>query len=88
LYCRDTAVHDPKLALADAKQACDLVGWTKAKYIGILGVAYAANGDVDSAQNKVRCTRARAREKGRRLGFCGKVRALTCARDGFGLSGG
>lgn len=47
--CRDAAVRDPKLALADAKQACSLDGWNKANYIGTLGLACAANGDFDAA---------------------------------------
>ncbi len=47
--CRDPAVRDPKLAIADAKQACDLTAWTKANYIGTLAIACAANGDFQSA---------------------------------------
>src|SRR6266404_5265474 len=47
--CRDASVRDPKLALADAKQACNLTAWTKASYICTLGLACAANGDFDAA---------------------------------------
>jgi tetratricopeptide (TPR) repeat protein len=47
--CRDATVRDPKLALADAKQACNLTAWAKASYIGTLGLACAANGDFDAA---------------------------------------
>ncbi len=47
--CRDPTVRDPKLALADAKQACNLSAWAKASYIGMLGLACAANGDFDAA---------------------------------------
>jgi len=47
--CPDATVRDPKLALADAKQACNLTAWRKASYIGTLGLACAANGDFDAA---------------------------------------
>jgi tetratricopeptide (TPR) repeat protein len=47
--CRDAAVRNPKQALADAKQACTLVNWKKASYVGTLAVACAVNGDFDSA---------------------------------------
>lgn len=47
--CRDATVRDPTLALADAKQACNLTAWRKASYIGTLGLACAANGDFDAA---------------------------------------
>lgn len=47
--CRDATVRDPKLALADAKQACNLSAWAKASYIGTLGLACAANGDFEAA---------------------------------------
>ena len=49
LSCRDATVRDPKLALADAKQACNLSRWAKASYIGTLGLASAANGDFEAA---------------------------------------
>jgi tetratricopeptide (TPR) repeat protein len=47
--CRDPAVRDPKLAVADAKQACDLTAWKKASYIGTLAIACASSGDFQSA---------------------------------------
>jgi tetratricopeptide (TPR) repeat protein len=49
LMCRDPSIHDPKLALADAKQACDLIAGSKASYLGTLAAAYAANGNFDEA---------------------------------------
>ena len=47
--CSDPAVRDPKLALADAKQACEIDRWNKADYVAILALACAVNGDFDSA---------------------------------------
>ena len=45
--CRNTAVHDPKKALEDATKACKLQ--RMANYLDTLALAYAANGDFDSA---------------------------------------
>ena len=47
--CRDSTVRDPKKAVDDATRACKLTGWHMADYIGTLSLAYAANGDFDSA---------------------------------------
>jgi tetratricopeptide (TPR) repeat protein len=47
--CRDAEIHDPKLALADAQQACSNDGWNKAIYMGTLAIAYAENGDFANA---------------------------------------
>jgi tetratricopeptide (TPR) repeat protein len=47
IVCRNTAVHDPKKALEDATKACHLQ--RLAVYVDTLGLAYAANGDFDSA---------------------------------------
>jgi len=47
--CRDAEIHDPKLALADAQQACSKDGWNKAIYMGTLALAYAENGDFANA---------------------------------------
>jgi tetratricopeptide (TPR) repeat protein len=41
-------VRSPKLAIADAQEACNL-DWHKANYLATLGIAYAVNGDFDSA---------------------------------------
>ena len=48
-FCRNTAVHDPKKALEDATRACELDGWHIADFIDTLAMAYAVNGDFDSA---------------------------------------
>jgi tetratricopeptide (TPR) repeat protein len=45
----DTAVHDPKAALADARLACRLNYWQKATYIEALATASAAVGDFEGA---------------------------------------
>jgi tetratricopeptide (TPR) repeat protein len=49
LTARDSALHDAPQALKDAKQACNLMLWKDADMIDTLAVAYAANGDFDSA---------------------------------------
>src|ERR1700719_172791 len=45
--CKDPMVHDPKQALADAKEACRTD--PKAVYEVGLAIAYAANGDLENA---------------------------------------
>jgi tetratricopeptide (TPR) repeat protein len=45
--CNDPIIRDPKQALADAKQACRMD--PKAIYMVDLAIAYAANGDFESA---------------------------------------
>jgi tetratricopeptide (TPR) repeat protein len=47
--CHDAKIYDPKLALTDAKQACDTDHWIKPDYISILAVVSASTGDFDSA---------------------------------------
>ena len=47
--CHNPGVYDPKKALEDATTACNLDGWHMADYIDTLALAYAANGDFDSA---------------------------------------
>ena len=47
IFCRNTAIYDPKKALEDATQAYKLDGL--AIYLDTLATAYAANGDFDSA---------------------------------------
>jgi tetratricopeptide (TPR) repeat protein len=49
LTARDSALRDAPQALKDAKQACNLMLWKDADMIDTLAVAYAANGDFDSA---------------------------------------
>ena len=46
---RDPAVHNPKAALADGREACRLNHWRKASYIDALAVASAAAGDREAA---------------------------------------
>jgi len=47
--CQKGPAHDPRKALEDATKACELDGWHMADYIETLAIAYAANGDFDSA---------------------------------------
>jgi tetratricopeptide (TPR) repeat protein len=49
--CENSAIHDPKKAVADATAACNLDAWHTADYIDTLAYAYAANGDFNSAIN-------------------------------------
>jgi tetratricopeptide (TPR) repeat protein len=49
LTCRDKAFRDAPQALKDAKQACNLILWKDADMIDTLAIAYAENGDFESA---------------------------------------
>jgi tetratricopeptide (TPR) repeat protein len=65
--CRDPAVRDVKLALADAKQACELDRWKHGDYIGVLALACGLNGDFDSAVRYQRQAIERGKYKGAEL---------------------
>lgn len=47
--CPDATVRDTKQAVADARRACRLNYWKKAKYIDVLASACAADGDFAAA---------------------------------------
>lgn len=47
--CPDRAVRDPKKALADARQACDLTGWEAGYPLEAYAAACAADGHFDEA---------------------------------------
>jgi tetratricopeptide (TPR) repeat protein len=47
--CPDASLRNGKLAIADAKRACDITKWKNSKILDTLAAAYAEVGDFDSA---------------------------------------
>jgi tetratricopeptide (TPR) repeat protein len=47
--CPDESLRNVQVAIADAKEACELLKWKEASHIDTLAAAYAEAGDFDSA---------------------------------------